>query len=72
MGLPEIGAGPDLVGSAGGTAEGCGFTDGAVGARDSHAAVKSAAVTGAATYLITPISSAATMGQPDVRVLTNS
>lgn len=77
MGLLEIGLGPNPVGCAGGTTETCGFTDGAVGVRDSHpavksAAVKSAAVRTAARYLITSISSAATMGKPDLRVFANS
>jgi len=72
MGLLEIGLGPNPFGCAGGTTETCGFTDGAVGVRDSHPAVKSAAVRTAARYLITSISSAATMGKPDLRVFANS
>jgi hypothetical protein len=72
MGLLEIGLGPIPVGCAGGTTETCGFTDGAVGVRDSHPAIQSTAVRTAAPYLIMSISSAATMGKFGVRVFANS
>jgi hypothetical protein len=71
MGILETGAGPDPVGRAGGTSEACGFEDGAVGVRDSHAA-KATAVIAAARYLIILISPAANMERPGARVFDNS